>query len=30
VLPIKIVPGEQGDYEFTCGMNMYKDKLIVE
>ena len=26
---IEIVPTEPGEYEFTCGMNMYKGKLIV-
>ena len=29
-VPIEIVPGRPGVYEFTCGMNMYKGKLIVE
>ncbi|HYO91782.1 MAG TPA: cupredoxin domain-containing protein [Pyrinomonadaceae bacterium] len=27
---IEIVPPKPGEYEFTCGMNMYKGKLIVE
>ena len=27
---VEIVPGEPGVYEFTCGMNMYKGRLIVE
>ena len=26
---IEIVPDEPGEYEFTCGMNMYKGKLVV-
>ena len=26
---IEIVPNAPGEYEFTCGMNMYKGKLIV-
>ena len=26
---VEIVPREPGVYEFTCGMNMYKGKLIV-
>ena len=26
---IEIVPKEPGEYEFTCGMNMYKGKLVV-
>jgi len=29
-VPIEIVPERPGQYEFTCGMNMYKGKLIVE
>jgi plastocyanin domain-containing protein len=28
-VPIEIVPEKPGEYEFTCGMNMYKGKLIV-
>ncbi|MDT5269613.1 MAG: hypothetical protein QOH49_1799 [Acidobacteriota bacterium] len=27
---IEITPPKAGEYEFTCGMNMYKGKLIVE
>jgi plastocyanin domain-containing protein len=27
---IEIVPPEPGEYEFTCGMNMYRGKLIAE
>ncbi len=27
---VEIVPGRPGEYEFTCGMNMYRGKLIVE
>ncbi|MBA3240247.1 MAG: cupredoxin domain-containing protein [Acidobacteria bacterium] len=27
---VEIEPREPGEYEFTCGMNMYKGKLIVE
>ncbi|MDQ3803210.1 MAG: cupredoxin domain-containing protein [Acidobacteriota bacterium] len=27
---IEIVPREPGEYEFTCGMNMYRGKLIAE
>ncbi len=27
---IEITPQEPGEYEFTCGMNMYKGKLIAE
>ena len=27
---IEITPGAPGVYEYTCGMNMYKGKLIVE
>jgi plastocyanin domain-containing protein len=26
---IEIVPQQPGEYEFTCGMNMYKGRLIV-
>jgi plastocyanin domain-containing protein len=26
---LEILPLEPGEYEFTCGMNMYKGKLIV-
>jgi plastocyanin domain-containing protein len=29
-VPIEIVPQKPGEYEFTCGMNMYRGKLIVE
>ena len=29
-VPIEIFPREPGEYNFTCGMNMYKGKLIVE
>jgi plastocyanin domain-containing protein len=25
---VEIVPGEPGEYEFTCGMNMMRGKLI--
>jgi len=27
---LEVVPDKPGEYEFTCGMNMYKGKLIVE
>ena len=27
---VEILPREPGEYEFTCGMNMYKGKLIVK
>jgi plastocyanin domain-containing protein len=27
---IEIVPPKPGEYEFTCGMNMYKGRLIVQ
>lgn len=27
---LEIVPQKPGEYEFTCGMNMYRGKLIVE
>ena len=30
IVPVEILPREPGEYEFTCGMNMYKGKLIVE
>jgi plastocyanin domain-containing protein len=29
-VPIEVVPPAPGEYEFTCGMNMYKGKLIAE
>ena len=28
-VPVEIVPEQPGEYEFTCGMNMYRGKLIV-
>ncbi len=27
---VVVTPEEPGEYEFTCGMNMYKGKLIAE
>jgi plastocyanin domain-containing protein len=29
-VPVEIVPEKPGEYEFTCGMNMYRGKLIVQ
>ena len=29
-VPVEILPRERGEFEFTCGMNMYKGKLIIE
>jgi plastocyanin domain-containing protein len=29
-VPIDVSPEKPGEYEFTCGMNMYRGKLIVE
>jgi plastocyanin domain-containing protein len=29
-VPIEITPDQPGEYEFTCGMNMMRGKLIVE
>jgi plastocyanin domain-containing protein len=29
-VPIEITPEKPGEYEFTCGMNMYKGKLIAQ
>jgi plastocyanin domain-containing protein len=29
-VPIEVTPESPGEYEFTCGMNMYRGKLIVE
>jgi len=29
-VPIEVRPEKPGEYEFTCGMNMYKGRLIVE
>ena len=28
-VPVEIVPDKPGEYEFTCGMNMYRGKIIV-
>lgn len=28
-VPVEIVPEKPGEYEFTCGMNMYHGKIIV-
>jgi plastocyanin domain-containing protein len=28
-IPIEVTPEKPGEYEFTCGMNMYRGKLIV-
>jgi plastocyanin domain-containing protein len=27
---VEIVPDKPGEYEFTCGMNMYRGKIIVK
>jgi plastocyanin domain-containing protein len=27
---VEVTPEKPGEYEFTCGMNMYRGKLIVE
>ncbi|HYP29878.1 MAG TPA: cupredoxin domain-containing protein [Blastocatellia bacterium] len=27
---LEVTPDEPGEYEFTCGMNMYRGKLIVK
>ncbi|MDT5061032.1 MAG: hypothetical protein QOH63_1491 [Acidobacteriota bacterium] len=29
-VPIEITPQHAGEYEFTCGMNMYRGKIIIE
>jgi plastocyanin domain-containing protein len=29
-VPIELTPDQPGEYEFTCGMNMYRGKLIVQ
>jgi plastocyanin domain-containing protein len=29
-ISVDVVPEQEGEYEFTCGMNMYKGKLIVQ
>jgi plastocyanin domain-containing protein len=29
-VPIEIIPEKPGEYAFTCGMNMYRGKLIAE
>ena len=28
-VPVEVTPEKPGEYEFTCGMNMYKGRLIV-
>jgi plastocyanin domain-containing protein len=28
-VPVEVTPEKPGEYEFTCGMNMYKGKIIV-
>jgi plastocyanin domain-containing protein len=28
-IPVEVTPDKPGEYEFTCGMNMYKGRLIV-
>jgi plastocyanin domain-containing protein len=28
-IPIEVTPPGPGEYEFTCGMNMYKGRIIV-
>ena len=27
---VEVLPAEPGEYEFTCGMNMYRGKLIAQ
>jgi plastocyanin domain-containing protein len=29
-VPIEVMPEKPGEYTFTCGMNMYRGKLIAE
>lgn len=29
-VPIEVTPDKPGEYEFTCGMNMYKGKLVAQ
>jgi plastocyanin domain-containing protein len=29
-VPVEIVPEKPGEYEFTCGMNMYRGRIVVE
>jgi plastocyanin domain-containing protein len=29
-VPVEIVPERPGEYEFTCGMNMYRGKVIAQ
>lgn len=29
-VPVEIIPDKPGEYEFTCGMNMMRGKLIVQ
>jgi plastocyanin domain-containing protein len=28
-VPVEVTPEKPGEYEFTCGMNMYKGRIIV-
>jgi plastocyanin domain-containing protein len=28
-IPVEVTPDKPGEYEFTCGMNMYRGKIIV-
>jgi plastocyanin domain-containing protein len=27
---VEVTPQQKGEYEFTCGMNMYRGKIVVE
>ena len=29
-VPVEVMPEKPGEHKFTCGMNMYRGKLIVE
>ncbi len=29
-IAVEVTPEKPGEYEFTCGMNMYRGKLIIE
>ena len=29
-VPVEVTPEKPGEYEFTCGMNMYRGKLVAQ
>jgi plastocyanin domain-containing protein len=30
IVSVEVVPDKPGKYEFTCGMNMYRGKLVAQ